>query len=112
MKCLILLLLLCCGNDSGSCNTRRGCASGGQSRRYDGCRCDNNRYDNDRCDNNRYDNGRCDNDRCDNDRCEADRCDNTVRPEPRFEHRAFVTYTGSGCGCEEVRKNDDCGCNS
>lgn len=107
MRCLILLLLLCCNNHSGSCDTGRRCKSNSRNSCYDGCR-----YDNDRCDGGRYDNDRCDNNRCDNDRCEANRCNNNVRPEPRFEHRSFVTYGNSGCGCEEVKKNDDCGCNS
>lgn len=98
MKCLILLLLLCCGNHSGNFSVGRDCTPDG---------CCSNRCDGGNCGDNRYENDRCDNNRCDN-----DRCDNHVRPEPRFEHRSFGNYGGSTCGCEEVRKNDDCGCNA
>ncbi len=97
MNCLILVLLLLCGQNNGNWFDN-GCNNGC------GCR-------NDRCDREgrgERDGGRsggcgCGNDRKDEDDCG---CRNDFRSEPRFEQRPFMFNQNPGCGCEEQQNNN------
>lgn len=96
MNCLILILLLLCGNN-GSCFDN-------------GCGCNNSRA-NDRCGCGNNGTGRSGGDcdcGCDNDRQEDDGCGrrNDFRSEPRFEQRPFTFNANQVCGCEEPSNNN------
>ncbi len=90
MNCWILLVLLFCGGNFCGNNTNQvvsECCNNTNRRNDCNCGC-SDRHDNDR-----------------NCGCQAD-----VRPEPRFEARPFISYSGNTCGCEEARNNNDCNC--
>ncbi len=113
MNCWILvLLLLCCGNNTGwsggNCGCGSNCGNGCRDRSErrecgndgGGCGRDNNNYGSDRC---QYNSGNCGNERPDND-CD---CRNDFRPEPRFESRPFTFNQSDMCGCEEPQNNNN-----
>lgn len=95
MNCLILILLLLCGGNNGSCpdqgcgcnnrrsNDRCGCSHGGQGRSGGDCGCDNDRQEDEGCG-----------------------CRNDFRSEPRFEQRPFSFNANQVCGCEEPSNNN------
>lgn len=88
---ILLLLLFCCGKHGMSdCDCRS------DRDRRDGC--DSDRDGRDGCDLNR--------DRRDND------CNRRTerRNETRLEPRAFASFSGSTCGCEDTRNSNDCDC--
>ncbi len=108
MNCLILvLLLLCCGNDGGCQDSGFMCGNGRMSDR----RCGGS--DRDRGRDRNMDCGCQDRDRSSNDGCDRDRDrdneDCGCRTESRFDTRPFISYPGSGstCGCEESRSTSD-----
>ena len=105
MNCWILvLLLLCCGNNGSCLGGRCDCDNGrkdgdcGCNRRNDDCGR-NNRRDND-CGCDRRNDNRNNNRRDDD--CGWEAC---CRPEPRFEARPFMFNQNSGCGCEDSSNN-------
>lgn len=101
MNCLILVaLLMCCGNN-GSCgnNWPGGCFDGcGCGRREGGCE-----RREDGCGEGKSGGRR---ERPDKDDCG---CRPDFRPEPRYEQRPFLFNQNSDCGCDEPR-NNGCDC--
>ncbi len=105
MNCLILVLLLLCGQNNGCCMDND-CDARDNGRQ--GCGCRNNTCgtvnvgggNNCGCERER------ERERQDNNDCG---CRPELRPEPRFEQRPFMFGQGSGCGCDEQpRSNCDC----
>lgn len=96
MNCLIwVLLLLCCGNNTGCCNDHNdGCGGRNQRRsavtNHD-CGCGNDGF---RGRNEHQEDHDCG-------------CRTEFRSEPRFEQRPFTFNQNAGCGCEEQPSNCD-----
>ncbi|MDE7332625.1 MAG: hypothetical protein K2O16_10425 [Lachnospiraceae bacterium] len=106
MNCLILVLLLLCGQNNGCCMESDCDARDNGRRNGDGCR-------NNSCSTMNLGGGsNCgcererERERQDNNDCG---CRSELRPEPRFEQRPFMFGQGNNCGCEEQPKNN-CDC--
>ena len=96
MNCLILvLLLLCCGNNEGCGNNWGGCFGNRPTPRSGGC-----------SDSDRSNSGNC-RERSNDDDCG---CRKDSRPDSRFDQRPFMFGQNQDCDCGRDDSRDSRGC--